>query len=323
MAVGTQTHRSLRTRGVVGANFGDRVFKWGTLLFAAAVLVLIAWLCYELTKTSLPAIHRFGWSFLATSTWDPVRRIFGALPLIYGTTVSSFLALLIAVPISLGAAVFLAELSPPALRGPVSFVVELLAAVPSVVYGLWGIFVLLPVLRPLQAWLVEHFGFLPIFQGAPLGLGMMAAGVILAIMIIPYITAVSREVIQAVPVSQREAAYALGATRWEAIRGPVFRYARAGILGAIVLGLGRALGETMAVTMVIGNTAQISASVIEPAQTMASVLANEFAEATDPLHRSALLEVALLLLVLTVVVNAVARLMVWSVARSSREAVRE
>jgi phosphate transport system permease protein len=235
---------------------------------------------------------------------------------------SSAPCLLIAVPISLGAALFLAELAPPLMRGPVSFMVELLAAVPSVVYGLWGIFVLLPILRPVQAWLADHLGFLPFFQGPPLGLGMMAAGIILAIMIVPYITAVSREVVQAVPVAQREAAYALGATRWEAIRGPVFRYARAGILGAVVLGLGRALGETMAVTMVIGNTAQISASIIEPAQTMPSVLANEFAEATGALHKSALLEVALLLFALTIIVNIIARLMVWNVARSGREAVR-
>jgi phosphate transport system permease protein len=322
MASAAETQGSLRRRGIVGANFGDRVFRWGTLLFAAAVLALIAGLCYELTRTSLPALHRFGWAFLVTSTWDPVRHVFGALPLIYGSVVSSLLALLIAVPISLGAALFLAELAPPLMRGPVSFMVELLAAVPSVVYGLWGIFVLLPILRPVQAWLADHLGFLPFFQGPPLGLGMMAAGIILAIMIVPYITAVSREVVQAVPVAQREAAYALGATRWEAIRGPVFRYARAGILGAVVLGLGRALGETMAVTMVIGNTAQISASIIEPAQTMPSVLANEFAEATGALHKSALLEVALLLFALTIIVNIIARLMVWNVARSGREAVR-
>jgi phosphate transport system permease protein len=324
MATAAEPHRSLRTRGIVGANLGDRAFRWGTFLFAAAVLVLVAWLIWELAGKSLPAMREFGWRFLISQTWNPVRHIYGALPVIYGTLVSSFLALLIAVPISLGTAVFLAELAPPGLRGPVSFVVELLAAVPSVVYGLWGIFVVLPILRPIQAWLADHLGFIPLFHGTPMGLGMMAAGVVLAIMIIPYITAVSREVIQAVPVSQREAAYALGATRWEAIRGPVFRYARAGILGGITLGLGRALGETMAVTMLIGNVPHISASLLDLFATMASLLANQFAEATDPLEKSALIEVALLLLVLTVIVNALARLLIWTVARgSAREAVRE
>jgi phosphate transport system permease protein len=313
---------SLRRGGWIGANVGDRIFHWGTLLFAGIVLALIVLLCYELSEASVPAFRRFGWGFIVSSDWDPVKLEFGALPFIFGTLVSSFVALLIAVPISLGAAIFLAELAPPASRGPVSFVVELLAAVPSVVYGLWGIFVLLPLIRPVELWLGEYLGFLPFFQGPPLGIGMMAAGVILAIMIIPYITAVSREVIQAVPVSQREAAYALGSTRWEAIRGPVFRYARPGLLGAIILGLGRALGETMAVTMLIGNVNRISASLFEPGATMASVIANEFAEATDPLHIASLVEIGLLLFVLTIIVNAIARLMVWSV-RGGREAVRE
>jgi phosphate transport system permease protein len=303
--------------------FGDGLFRFGTLGFALVVLVVILLLWWLLGKDSLPSIRQFGWRFLTTSVWDPVHLIFGALPVIYGTIVSSLLALVLAVPISFGIAVFLAELAPRWLRGPVSFLVELLAALPSVVYGLWGIFVLVPTLRPVQAWLGQHLGFLPIFQGPAYGIGMMAAGLILAIMILPIITAVSREVLLAVPKSQKEAAYALGSTRWEALRGPIFRYARAGLLGAIILGLGRALGETMAVTMVIGNAHEISASLFSPSSTLASVLANEFLEATDQLHIAALIELALVLLVLTIIMNAAARLLVWSVARKSREAVQE
>jgi phosphate transport system permease protein len=302
---------------------GDGIFRLGTLAFALVVLVVILLLWGLLGKDSLLSIRQFGWRFLTTSVWDPVHLIFGALPVIYGTVVSSFLALLLAVPVSFGIAVFLAELAPRWLRGPVSFLVELLAALPSVVYGLWGIFVLVPALRPVEIWLGQHLGFLPIFQGAPYGIGLLAAGLILAIMILPIITAVSREVLLAVPGSQKAAAYALGSTRWEALKGPVFRYARAGLLGAIILGLGRALGETMAVTMVIGNAHEITASLFAPSSTLASVLANEFLEATDALHISALIELALVLLVLTIIMNAVARLLVWSVARKSREAVQE
>jgi len=323
MNAASEISRSLKRRGAFGANLGDRVFQWGTLLFAASVLLLILLLGWELSKASLPAMRQFGWGFLTTSTWDPVHEQFGALPFIFGTAVSSLLALLIAVPISLGAALFLAELAPPRLRGPVSFLVELLAAVPSVVSGLWGLLVLAPMLRPVEAWLGQRLGLLPFFQGPAYGIGMLAAGLILAIMVLPIITAVSREVIQAVPVSQREAAYALGATRWEALRGPVFRYARAGILGAIILGLGRAVGETMAVTMVIGNRPEISASLFSPGYTLPSALANEFLEATGELHRSALLELALILLAITIVVNAIARLMLWSVARGTTAGVRE
>jgi phosphate transport system permease protein len=323
MTAAASETRSLKRRGLFGANAGDRVFRWGTLLFAASVLLLILLLGYQLSKASLPAIRRFGWGFLITSTWDPVHAVFGALPFIYGTVASSALALLIGVPVSLGAALFLAELAPPRLRNPVSFLVELLAAVPSVVYGLWGVLVLAPMLRPAEAWLGRRLGFLPLFQGPAYGIGMLAAGLILAIMVIPIITAVSREVLQAVPASQREAAYALGATRWEALRGPVFRYARAGILGAIILGLGRAAGETMAVTMVIGNRPEISASLFSPAYTLASALANEFLEATTELHTSALLELALILFGITIVINALARLMLWSAARGTPRGVRE
>lgn len=323
MTAESEARPSLRRRGLLGANLSDRAFHAVTLVFAACVVALIIGLAWELTRASLPALRHFGWRFLTSSTWDPVRRAFGALPFIYGTLVSSFLALLIAVPISLGTAIFLAELAPRWLQSPVSFLVELLAAVPSIVYGLWGVFVLVPALRPAQVWLNAHFGYIPLFAGAPYGVGMLAAGLILAIMVIPFITAVSREVLAAVPRTQREAAYALGATHWEAIRGPVLRYARAGILGAIILGLGRALGETMAVTMVIGNRPEVSASLFEPAYTMASVLANEFAEATDPLHLGALMEIGLLLFGVTIIVNIVARLMLWRVTRGATGGVRE
>ncbi|UCH35201.1 MAG: phosphate ABC transporter permease subunit PstC [Armatimonadota bacterium] len=317
------TGHSLQRRGVFGANVGDRAFRWCLLIFAATVLGLIVVLAYELSRASLPAIRQFGWRFIVSSTWDPVHRVFGALPFIYGTLVSSLLALLIAVPISLGTALFLAELAPRWLRGPVSFLVELLAAVPSVVYGLWGIFVLVPLLRPVEAWLGQHLGVVPLFRGPAYGIGMLAAGLVLAIMVIPFITAVSREVLQSVPVSQREAAYALGATRWEAMRGPVLRYARAGILGGVMLGLGRAVGETMAVTMVIGNRPDISASLFSPGYTLASALANEFLEATVEVHTSALLELALILFAITIVINIVARLMLWSVSRGTTMGVRE
>lgn len=310
-------------RWLQNSPLGDRIFRGSTLLFAAVLLAMVVLIWLLLTKGAMLALAKFGLAFITSSTWDPVRNVYGALPAIYGTLVTSAIALIIAVPISLGTAVFLSELAPRWLRGPVSFLVELLAALPSVVYGLWGVFVLVPALRPVEVWLGEHFGFIPLFQGAPYGIGLLAAGLILAVMILPIITAISREVLTAVPASQKQAAYALGATRWEALRGPVLRYVRVGLLGAVILGLGRAMGETMAVTMVIGNRPEISASLFSPAYTMASVLANEFAEATDPLHTSALIEIALLLLALTVLVNIVARLLVWSVTKGMREAVRE
>ncbi len=303
------------------ADLGDRLFRGGTRLFAFAVLLLVGLLLVLLVWGSQPALARFGPSFLTSSVWDPIAENFGAWPFLFGTLVSALLALVVAVPLSLGTAVFLAELAPRWLREPVSFMVELLAAVPSVVYGLWGLFVLVPALRPVEAWLGAHLGFVPLFQGAPYGLGMLAAGLILAIMILPIITAVSREVLLAVPRAQREAALALGATRWEALRGPVFRYARAGLLGAIILGLGRAIGETMAVTMVIGNTPRVSASLFAPAYTLPSVLVNEYAEATTPLHLSALFELALLLFLVVVLVNVVARLLLWRVTRGGPQGV--
>ena len=285
---------------------------WLVLALAGGLLLALGW-------ESWAAIRAFGLRFLITSHWDPVAGEFGALPFIYGTLVSSLLALLIAVPLSLGAAIFLAELAPSWVRPPVAFLIEMLAAVPSVVYGLWGIFVLVPWLRDwVQPALARTLGFLPLFQGPPYGIGMLAAGLILAIMIVPYITSVSREVLLAVPGSQREAALGLGATRWETTRIAVLRYGRSGLIGAILLGLGRALGETMAVTMVIGNRPEVALSLFAPGYTMASVLANEFTEATSDLYVSALVEIGLLLLVVTVAVNGLARLLVWSVGGPAR-----
>ena len=301
------------TRGRVG-RIGDPLFRallkgsaWLVILLAIGLVIALAW-------ESSGAVRAFGLRFIVTSTWDPVAGDFGALPFIYGTLVSSLLALLLAVPLSLGAAIYLAELAPAWVRPPVAFLIEMLAAVPSVVYGLWEIFVLVPWLRDwVQPSLGRWLGFLPLFSGPAYGVGMLAAGLILSIMVVPYITSVAREVLLAVPNAQREAALGLGATRWEAIRIAVLRYGRSGLIGAVLLGLGRALGETMAVTMVIGNRPAIAASLFAPGYTMASVVANEFTEATSDLYVAALVEVGLLLLVVTIVVNALARLLVWSV----------
>jgi phosphate transport system permease protein len=295
---------------------GDRIFRTALTLAALAVPVLLTFLALELYQGAGPAIHKFGPGFVIHSAWDPVAEEFGALPLIYGTLVSSTLALLIAVPLSLGVAIFLTEFCPKALRQPVAFMVELLAAIPSVVYGLWGIFVLVPVLKKtLFPFLRETLGFLPFFQGPIYGPSMLSASMILAIMVMPYVMSVSREVLLAVPGSQREAALALGATRWEAVRTAILPYARSGIFGAIILGLGRALGETMAVTMLIGNRHDIAASLFAPGYTMAAVIANEFSEAATDLHFAALAYVALVLFLLTLAVNAGARLLIWQVAR--------
>jgi phosphate transport system permease protein len=305
------------------AGWGDDAFTGVMRSVALGFVVLVVAIAAALVVESLPAIRKFGWSFVVGQNWDPVAEHFGALPFIYGTLVSSLVALVIAVPLGIGAAIFLAELSPFVLRGPVAFLIELLAAIPSVVYGLWGIFVLAPLLRTyVQPFLGATLGFLPLFQGPPYGVGMLAAGIILAIMVVPFIATVSREVLLAVPRAQREAALALGATRWETTRIAVLRYGRSGLVGAVLLGLGRALGETMAVTMVIGNRPEISASLFAPGYTMASVLANEFTEATSDLYLSALVEVGLVLFVLTVIVNALARLLVWSVG-GARPNVRD
>ena len=297
---------------------GDRVFRVVLTLAAIAIPVLLAFLVFELWSGARLAIDRFGLGFITTSAWDPVAENFGAVPLVFGTLLSSFLALLIAVPLSLGVAIFLTEFAPMRIRQPVAFVIGLLAAIPSVVYGLWGIFVLIPLLRTTVFPFLERLlWFLPFFEGPIYGPSMLTAGIILAIMVMPYIMSVAREVLVAVPNSQREAALALGATRWEAVRTAVLPYARSGIFGAIILGLGRALGETMAVTMVIGNRHEISASLFAPGYTMAAAIANEFSEAVGDLHLAALAYVALMLFAVTVIVNAVARLLIWRVARGS------
>ena len=297
---------------------GDRVFR-GILTVAAVIIpLLLALLVWQLWGEARMAVGRFGVGFVTTSTWDPVAEQFGALPLIFGTLVSSLIALLIAVPLSLGVAIYLTEFAPNALRQPVAFVIGLLAAIPSVVYGLWGIFVLIPFLKSTVFPLLRStLGFLPFFQGTIYGPSMLAAGIILAIMVMPYIMSVAREVLLAVPNSQREAALALGATRWEAVTSAVIPYARSGIIGAVILGLGRALGETMAVTMLIGNRHEIATSLFAPGYTMAAAIANEFAEAVGDIHLSSLAYVALVLFAVTVVVNAGARLLIWRVARGS------
>lgn len=290
---------------------------------AAAVPLIIGAVLVALIAAAWPAIQRFGVGFFVTSTWDPVAEEFGVLPFIYGTLVSSALALLIAVPLGLGVAIFLAELVPGWLRAPITFFVELLAAIPSVVIGLWGIFVLVPWVRTtLEPLLKSTLGFLPLFSGPPLGIGMLTAGLILAAMVVPFIVAVSTEVMRAVPRAQREAALALGATMWETTRTAVLPYARSGIIGAIFLALARALGETMAVTMVIGNVPQIKASLFAPAYTIPAVIANEFTEATSDLYVAALIYAGLVLFIVTVAVNALARLLVSRVARGPAQ-IRE
>ncbi|MGA7686815.1 MAG: phosphate ABC transporter permease subunit PstC [Terriglobales bacterium] len=294
----------------------DALFGGAMRFCGLAVVALLGLIVYQLILGSELSWHAFGWKFFGQTDWNPVEDQYGALPFIYGTVVSSLLSLVIAVPLAVGVAVFITEMCPVRLRGALSFTTELLAAIPSVVYGLWAIFVLVPVLRLyVQPFLAKTLGWTTLFSGPPYGVGMLAAGVILAIMIIPIISSITREVLSVVPQHQREAVLALGATRWEMIRLGVLRNARAGIVGAVILGLGRALGETMAVTMVIGNRPDIAKSLFAPGYTMASVLANEFSEATGNLYLSALIEIGLALFLVTIVVNALARLMVWSVTR--------
>jgi len=294
--------------------FGDRIFKWLTLAMALSVFVLIVLIGFELWRGAHLALQRFGWGFLASSEWDPVNEQFGALPFIFGTLVSSAVALIIAVPISVATAVYLTELAPLWLRQPLVLFIELLAAVPSVILGLWGIFVMVPWLREhLFPCLKSTLGFLPLFQGPIYGVSMLAGGIIIAIMVVPIITSVSREILRAVPGLQREAAYALGATRWEVTRIAVLSYAKKGLFGAVILGLGRALGETMAVTMVIGNRPEIAASLFAPGYTLASVIANEFTEATTDVYLNALFEIGLVLLGVTILVNAVAQLLLKTI----------
>ncbi len=302
--------RAFRVRRDV--HLGDRVFYYLLKAIGFCLIALLAAIALQLLRLSMPAIHHFGFSFLFSKEWDPVQEKFGAGTFVYGTIVSSLIALVISVPVSVGVALFLNELAPRRVATVAGFLVEMLAAIPSVVYGLWGILVLAPWLRSdVEPLLGRFFGYLPLFKGPAYGVGMMAAGVVLSIMITPTISAICREVFRSVPLSHREAALALGATRWEMIYLSVLKSSPLGVLGAVILGLGRALGETMAVTMVIGNRPDISASLFAPAQTMASAIANEYAEATGDLHLSALAAVGLTLFAVSLTINIFARLMVW------------
>jgi phosphate transport system permease protein len=297
---------------------GDMVFHSATMLAGLFIIAIMAGIAADLTWESRHAIARFGLDFLVARKWDPVHQRFGALPYIYGTLVTSFVAIVLAFFVGVGAALFLTEIASRSLRRVLSPLIELLAAVPSVVYGLWGIFVLVPLLRNLvEPFLGRTLGFIPIFAGPQIGIGYLAGGVILAIMILPTVTAISRDVIRAVPRDQREAALALGATRWEVIYQVVLPYARTGILGAVMLGLGRALGETIAVTMVVGARPQITHKLFALGYTIAAVIANEFTEATFDLYLSALFELALILLLITFVLNVLARLLIWRISRGA------
>jgi phosphate transport system permease protein len=298
--------------------FGDKFYEGLTAACALVIPGLVIAIALAVFVAAWPAFSKLGFSIITTSDWDVAGGHFGAAPALFGTLVSSAVALVIATPLAIGIAIFLSEFSPLWLRQPIGFLVDLLAAIPSVVYGLWGIFVLIPLLRTsVMPFLRDtlHLGSTPFFTGPAYGPSMLAAGIILAIMALPYISSVSREVLMAVPRSQREAALALGATRWEMIRDAVIPYAKSGIIGGIMLGLGRALGETMAVTMVIGNRAEISASLFAPGYTMASLIANEFSEATNDLHLSALMAVGAILFVITLIINAIARWLVWRVSQ--------
>ena len=286
-------------------------------MFAVLLIVIVGAIGVELYRESRLSIHEFGWQFWHTDTWDPVAGEFGARPFIWGTLYSSVLALIISTPVALGIAIFIAELSPQWLKRPLVFLTELLAAVPSIVYGIWGLFVLVPVVRRLEIGTPDWLKAVPLFAGPPLGIGMLAAALVLSIMVIPFTSSVAREVLKSVPPAQREGAYALGATRWEAIRMTLF-YARTGIVGAVMLGFGRALGETIAVTMVIGNNPQIKWSLYAPQYTMAAVIANEFTEATGDLHLHALVEIGLVLFIITLIINVISRLFIWSMGRQSR-----
>ncbi len=295
----------------------DTLFRGVVGFFALLVIVLLVWLGIQLYLSSRMAFGAIGfWNFVKGTTWDPVTGVFGALPFIYGTLVTAFVSLLIATPLGIGTAIFLAELSPKWLRRTLQPLVELLAGIPSVIYGLWGIFVLSPLMaNTVEPFLQNNFGFLPIFAGYPLGIGVLTASIILSIMIVPFITSVSTEVLSTVPVPLKEGMYALGATRWETLKKISLPFAKSGIWGSVILALARALGETMAVTMVIGNTPQISKSLLDPGYSMAAVIANEFTEATTASYLSALIAIAFILLLITILVNAVARWLIWRTTR--------
>ena len=298
----------------------DFLFKMGTGLFALVLVLLVAAIGIVLCIQSMPTIREFGLNFWRTQVWDPVSGEFGALPFIWGTLYSSFLAILVAAPISIGVAVFISELCPNSLKQPLVFLTELLATVPSIVYGLWGVFVLVPAVRAVQYWFPDWLRTVPFFSGPRNGLSMLSASLILTIMVIPFTSSVAREVLKAVPMAQRETAYALGATRWEVTR-VALHYARVGIVGAIMLGLGRAFGETMAVTMVIGNNPKMSLSLFAPQYTMAAVIANEFTEAANDLHISALIEIGLVLFIVTFAINAASRLLIWGMTHQKKQTV--
>jgi phosphate transport system permease protein len=295
---------------------GDEIARLLTFLCAASVVLITVLLVFELWRQSALPRHKFGFSFFLTRIWDPIAEQFGALPFIYGTLVTAGVALIIAVPLGIGAAIFLAELAPLRVSDPLQFLIDLLAAVPSVIYGFLGFFVVVPIMRDwIEPALKKSLGFLPLFQGAAYGVGFFTAGIVLAIMVIPYIISVSREVLLSVPRDQREAALALGATRWESTWKVVVPFARAGIMGSIFLALARALGETMAVTMVIGNTPTISASLFSSGYSIAAVIANEFTEATGDLYLQSLIELGLVLFLLTFILNGLARLMMLLTTR--------
>ena len=326
-AEASEIRKFLQARG--NSATADRAFHLLMVLCALSIFGIVVLIAWQLVERSSLSWHKFGLSFFYSAFvdpdthlrmyWDPVNEHFSALPFIYGTLISSFLALLIAVPLSVGLAIFLTEMCPRMLRGPLAFLTELLAAIPSVIYGLWAVFVLVPLLREhVNPLLIRLLGWTGFFNDEnPTGLGFVSAAVILAIMILPIISSLTREVMTAVPHSQREAVLALGATRWEMIRMGVLRNARIGIVGAIILGLGRALGETMAVTMVIGNTPEIHRSLLSNGSSMSAVIANEFTEAVGDMHLSALIEIGLALFIVTIIVNALARLLVWAVTRGA------
>ena len=328
----SEVRRFLLSRG--DSSLADRGFSWLMLWCALSIFAIVTLIAFELVQRSQLTWHKFGFAFFYQSFsnpganlplfWDPVNELFSARPFIYGTLVSSFLALLIAVPLAVGLAVFLTEMCPRLLRGPLAFLTELLAAIPSVIYGLWAVFVLVPLLREhVNPLLIQLLGWTGFFNDDnPTGLGFVAAGTILAIMILPIISSLTREVMTAVPHAQREAVLALGATRWEMIRMGVLRNARIGIVGAVILGLGRALGETMAVAMVIGATPEIHRSLLSNGSSMATVIANEYAEAVGDMHLSALTEIGLALFVVTIVVNALAQVLIWAVTRGTPEQAR-
>ena len=298
---------------------GDFILRLVVTLLAVGTLALMLWIVYQLYDGSRDAIRANGWRFLISREWNPVREIFGALPFIFGTVVTSLIAIVIAGLIGLGAAIFLAEYAPGYIRGPLSFLAELLAAIPSIVFGLWGIFVFSPwMARTGMPFLKDYLGWVPIFNGPSFGVSIMTAGIILSIMIVPTVIAISRDVLRSVPDSQREGMLALGATKWESIRMAVLPFARAGVIGATILALGRAVGETMAVTMVIGNRASITWEWFRPGYTMASVIANEFNESQSVLHTQSMIEIGLILFCVTIVINAAARLLIRRVAAGQR-----